>query len=132
VKALDTNVIIRFLLNDDKAQAHKVKTAFERAEKNNEQYFVATPVVLETVWVLSAVYSFARHESLHALELLSEMPILEFEDYELVRQVVRLGRNTKVDIPDLLIGLSAKNAGCETTLTFDKGLGRSGLFERLT
>jgi predicted nucleic-acid-binding protein len=132
VKALDTNIIIRFLLNDDKAQAYKVKTVFERAEKNNERYFVATPVVLETVWVLSAVYSFARHETLHALELLSEMPILEFEDYELVRQVVRFGRNTKVDIPDLLIGLAAKHADCETTLTFDKGLGRSGLFERLT
>ena len=131
MKALDTNVIIRFLLNDDKTQAHKVKTIFERAETTGEQYFVATPVVLETVWVLSAVYDFNRQEVLQALELLTELPILDFADFDLIREVVRLGRDTKADIPDLLIGLSGKSAGCETTLTFEKGLGRTGLFERV-
>jgi predicted nucleic-acid-binding protein len=59
------------------------------------------------------------------------MPILAFENYESVRQVVALGRNTKADIPDLLIGLSGKTAGCETTLTFEKGLEPGGLFERI-
>jgi len=132
MKALDTNVIIRFLLNDDKAQAQKVKTLFERAETTGEQYFVSTPVVLETVWVLSAVYDFGRQEVLQALELLTELPILDFDDFELIRDVVRLGRDTKADIPDLLIGLSGNRAGCETTLTFEKGLGRTGLFERIT
>ena len=66
-----------------------------------------------------------------ALELLAELPILDFDDFELMRQVVRLGRDTTADIPDLLIGLSGKSAGCETTLTFEKGLDRTGLFERI-
>jgi predicted nucleic-acid-binding protein len=131
MKALDTNVIIRFLMNDDKAQAGRVKAIFELAEKNEDQYFVTTPVILETIWVLSAVYEFTRDEILHALELLTEMPILAFENYESLRQVVALGRNTKADIPDLLIGLSGKTAGCETTLTFEKGLEPTGLFERI-
>jgi predicted nucleic-acid-binding protein len=131
MKALDTNVIIRFLLNDDKAQAGRVKALFELAEKNDHQYFVTTPMILETIWVLSAVFDFKRDEVLEALELLTEMPILTFENYELVRQVVGLGRNTKADIPDLLIGLSGKTAGCETTLTFEKGLEPTGLFERI-
>ncbi len=65
------------------------------------------------------------------MELLTEMPILDFDDFELIRQVVRSGRDTKADIPDLLIGLSGKSAGCETTLTFEKGLSRTGLFERI-
>ena len=91
MKALDTNVIIRFLLNDDKTQAHKVKAIFERAEKTGEQYFVTTPVVLETVWVLSAVYDFSRHEVLHALELLTEMPILDFDDFDAGDEGVAVG-----------------------------------------
>jgi len=131
MKALDTNVIIRFLLVDDKAQARSVKALFELAEKTGEQYFVTTPMILEMIWVLSAVYGFAREEVLHALELLTEMPILAFESYESVRQVVTLGRNTRADIPDLLIGLSGRTAGCETTLTFEKGLKPTGLFERI-
>jgi predicted nucleic-acid-binding protein len=131
MKALDTNVIIRFLLNDDKAQAGKVKTLFELAEKNHDLYFVPTPVILETIGVLSAVYDFKRDETLEALEMLTEMPILVFEHYDLVRRVVGLGRNTEVDIPDLLIGLSGKTSGCETTLTFEKGLEPTGLFERI-
>ena len=83
------------------------------------------------LWVLSAVYDFTRVETVQALELLTQMPILEFENYELVQELIRLGRATKTDLPDLLIGLSGKSCGCEATLTFEKGLAATGLFERL-
>ena len=46
-------------------------------------------------------------------------------------ELIRLGATTNADLSDLLIGLSGKAAGCESTLTFDKGLGPTGLFERL-
>lgn len=131
MKALDTNVLVRFLVKDDKAQALRVKTLFESAEKLGERFFITTPSLLELIWVLSAVYDFTRSELLEAIQLLSQMPILDFEDFELVTQLNRLGGETKADLPDLVIGLAGGARGCESTLTFEKGLENTGLFERL-
>ena len=131
MKALDTNVIVRFLINDDRTQGRKARVLFENAERGGERYLIATPVLLETIWVLSAVYDLSRADVLHALELLIQIPIFEFERYETVLEMIRLGATTRAGLPDLLIGLSGKAAGCESTLTFDKRLGPTGLFERL-
>jgi len=131
MKALDTNVLVRFLVNDDKTQGHRVNTLFEQAEVAADQFLVTTPVVLELLWVLAAVYNFTREELLHAIELLTQMPILAFDDYDGIQQLVRLGRSSKADLPDLLIGLAGKSNGCETTVTFEKGLAQTGLFEQL-
>lgn len=131
MKALDTNVVIRFLINDDKIQGRRVRKVFEEAEESGRSFLLTTPVILEMIWVLSAVYDFTREEILHALELLTEMPILEFEDYDQILQIIYFGKRTRADLPDLLIGLSGKIRGCETTLTFEKGLKQTGLFEQL-
>ncbi|HXV64157.1 MAG TPA: type II toxin-antitoxin system VapC family toxin [Vicinamibacteria bacterium] len=131
MKALDTNVVVRFLVRDDEAQARRVKALFQRAEDASERYFLTTASVLELIWVLTAVYDFARAEVIEALELLSQMSILEFEDFDVVSQLVRLGRDTNVDLPDLVIGLTGRAGGCETTLTFEKGLEQTALFVRI-
>jgi predicted nucleic-acid-binding protein len=131
VKALDTNLIVRFLVNDDKQQGAKVRRLFERAEESSERLFIAIPTVLETLWVLSVVYAFERSEILDALDLLTQMPVLEFEQYPSIRQLIRVGRESKADLPDLLIGLSGKYCGCDATLTFEKRLPKTGLFELL-
>jgi predicted nucleic-acid-binding protein len=131
VKALDTNVLVRFLLADDKGQALRVKRMFEAAEHSGERFKITTPVLLEMIWVLSAVYELTRDEVLHALELLAQMPILEFESYDDVQRLIRLGRSTRADLSDLLIGVVAQSGGCDVTLTFEKGLQQTELFEQL-
>lgn len=129
--ALDTNVLVRFLVADDAAQARRVRRLFENAEETGERFLVTLPVLLETTWVLSAVYELGRDDVLRALALASEMPILEFEDHETVQQWLRLGASSRADLPDLLIGLVARARGCETTLTFERGLAATGLFRTL-
>ena len=62
MKALDTNVIIRFLVRDDKQQAEIVYRLFKRVERKNETLFVPLLVVLETLWVLESVYDNANQE----------------------------------------------------------------------
>ena len=131
MKALDTNVLVRFLVNDDKAQGRRVYRLFEQAETAADHFLITTPVILELLWVLSAVYDFTREELLHAIELLTQMPVLLFDDYDGMQQLIRLGRSTRADLPDLLIGLAGKANGCETTLTFERGLAQTGLFEQL-
>lgn len=131
MKALDTNVLVRFLVADEKSQAGKVRRLFEAAERENESFCVSWVVLLELIWVLSAAYDFSRAEVLEAIELLSQMPILEFEDHDRTRRLVETGRATTADLSDLLIGLVAQGNGCEATLTFDRKLARTGLFEVL-
>jgi predicted nucleic-acid-binding protein len=131
LKALDTNVIVRLLINDDKVQGRRAKAVLEKAEEESERYFLSLLVILETIWVLSAVYKLNRSEVLDALELLTQMPVLEIENDGTVQELLRMGRSGNADLPDLLIGLSAKARGCETTLTFEKGLETTTLFERI-
>ena len=131
MRALDTNVLVRFLVRDDEPPVGRVRKLFERAERSGERFLVTNPVLLELLWVLSAVYELTRSEVLEAVDLLTRLPLLQFEDHDLARQLVRLGRTGRADLPDLLIGLTAASAGCEATLTLDKGLTGSDLFERL-
>ena len=52
--------------------------------------------------------------------------------YDGLLQLIRLGGSTSADLPDLLIGLSGRSCACDVTLTFEKGLAGTGLFERLS
>jgi predicted nucleic-acid-binding protein len=131
MKALDTNVLVRFLVNDDQAQGRRVKSLFESAEQAGESFLITTPVVMELLWVLSAVYEFSHGELVEALELLSQMPLLEFENSGALKQLIRLGRSLRADLPDLWIGLAGQARGCDSTLTFEKRLANTGLFERI-
>lgn len=130
MRALDTNVLVRILVRDDRAQAQRALELLEEAERRGERFLVVHLVVLELVWVLSAVYELGRSDVIDAIETLAQMPVLEFEDREVVQGMVRLGRTETVDLSDLLIGLAARSAGAESTVTFDRALHKTGLFDR--
>jgi len=131
MKALDTNVLVRFLVRDDEQQAETVYRVFKQAESHKEILFVPLLVVLETVWVLEYVYKIPRQELLVSMNELLLMPILEFEAQSAILSFVSSARETKIDLSDLLIAHSAKFSGCNCVLTFDKRASSFGLFELL-
>lgn len=131
MKALDTNVLVRFLVNDDREQAQIVKELFESAERANEVFMVTSLVALELIWVLSAVYECSRADILRTLEQLCMLPIVQFEDLTLIQRLINMGRGATTDLPDLLIGLSGLSLGCETTLTFDRKAAQTEMFRLL-
>ena len=131
MKALDTNVLVRFLVKDDKRQAETIYRVFKRAESEKELFFVPLLVVLETVWVLEFVYKIPRQEILDSVNELILMPILKFESQSAILNFVSSAREIKMDLSDLLIAHSAKFSGCERVLTFDKRASSFELFELL-
>jgi len=131
MKAIDTNVLIRFLVKDDDQQAEIVYGLFKKTESSKEALFVPLAVVLETVWVLESVYNIPRQEILDSINELLLMPILEFESQSAITNFVSTARETKLDLSDILIAHSALSAGCECMLTFDKRASGFGLFELL-
>ena len=131
MKALDTNVLVRFLVRDNEQQAKVVYRTFKKAETDKEILFVPVLVVLETIWVLESVYEVPSQEILDSIDELLLMPILEFEAQSAIRSFVSSARETKMDLSDLLIAHSAKSSGCECVITFDKRASNFRLFELL-
>ena len=70
MKAVDTNVLVRFLVKDDAEQAQQVYSVFKQAENQQQRLFVPILVVLETIWVLQAVY---RVEDQDILAVLNDL-----------------------------------------------------------
>ena len=132
MKALDTNVLVRFLVRDDKKQADIVYRLFKRAESRNEPFFVPLLVVLETIWVLESVYEISREEIRTSLQELLLMPILIFEAQSALQSTLSSAQTNKIDLADLLIAHSAKFSNCDGVLTFDKKASKFTLFEQLT
>lgn len=132
MKALDTNVLVRFLVRDDKKQAEIVYRLFKRAESRNEPFFVPLLVVLETIWVLESVYEIPREEIRGSLQKLLLMPILIFEAQSALQRTLASAQTNKIDLADLLIAHSAKFSNCDGVLTFDKKASKFALFEQLT
>lgn len=130
--ALDTNVLVRFLVRDDEQQARLVYARFKQAEAARERFFVPLPVILETVWVLQSAYGKTRAQTLKALGDLRMMPIFEFEREQTLHQFLTEAPLCQVDLADLLIALAAQAAGCDTCLTFDKKATRLRFFRLLT
>jgi len=131
VKALDTNIVVRFLTADEPGQLARVEALLRSADAEREHLFVPLLVLLETIWVLTSVYEASRESILDSLERLTDLSFLRFEKEALVRAFLAAAAKTPVALADLLIGLSAREHGCETTLTFDKRIARSEHFSQL-
>ena len=131
MKAIDTNVLIRFLMKDDERQSAAVYRIFKRAEEEREELWVPIVVILETIWVLDSVYDIPRPEIVDTIDTLLQMPVLKFEAQPALQQFLSLARDTNLDLSDLLIAVSAKYSGADTILTFDIKASRLNLFEMI-
>ena len=129
--AVDTNVIVRFLVRDDAAQAEVVYRRLKQAEAERESLFVPLLVVLETIWVLESAYGKSRLEVLDSVEDLRRMPVFDFERDDVIERVLSDGRTSKGDLADLLIAHSAQSSGCEAGITFDKDAAKLPFFRLL-
>ena len=132
MKAIDTNVLIRFIAKDDDKQANLIYQLFKQTEEKNEKLFVPLLVVLEIIWVLQSVYEISNADILATFSDLLSMPILFFESEEVVRNFIDSARNTTFDLSDILIAHSSHLSGCQSILTFDKKASKFKYFELLS
>jgi predicted nucleic-acid-binding protein len=129
--AIDTNILVRFLVGDDTKQSEKVYKLFKDTEVNNNELYVPILVMLELIWVLDSVYEIKRSDLLDALSQITLMPILCFENLSALQSFILDAQHTNFDLSDLLIAHSAKQEICEKVLTFDKKASKHQFFELL-
>jgi predicted nucleic-acid-binding protein len=129
--AVDTNIIIRFLVRDDEIQAMAVYKRFSKAEKNGEAFFVPLVVVLEAIWVLESAYQKHRFQIVESFEEMLRMQIFRFERDDVIARMLSDAKTGQLDLADLLIAHSAHSSGCDVGITFDKGAAKHPFFKLL-
>ena len=112
MRAVDTNIVVRYLTGDHPEQAAKAKATIDAG-----QVFVSTTVMLETEWVLRSVYGFAGKEVAAALRAFAGLPDVSVENPVLLAEA--LDRVDKgMDFADALhLGSAARY---DAMLTFDR------------
>jgi predicted nucleic-acid-binding protein len=122
VIGIDTNLLTRYLVEDDALQLQQVDALFDNALKKGERLRVCDVVLSELVWVLRKVYRIPKAQVLRGLQRVISNEIFAFEDREVVVAAYADYRDGAGDFPDYLIGRRNAAAGCEHTVTFDKDL----------
>lgn len=129
--AVDTNVIVRFLVRDDERQAEAVRKRLKQAERRRERLWIPLLVVLETIWVLESAYDKTRSEILDAIRDMRQMPVFVFEADSVVEGLLNNGPKFKADLANILIARAAEGMGCEAGITFDKAAAKLPFFRLL-
>jgi len=117
---LDTNVLLRYLAQDDPKQSPRATEIVERRLSEQEPGFVSLVTILEVVWVLKSLFKRSRQEIANDLEMLLAADTLEVQNEQEVYLAVVSLRNGVGTFEDALIGSLGAWRGCSATLTFDE------------
>lgn len=118
--ALDTNVIVRYIAQDDPAQSAVATRIFEDIISDKNHGFITSIALCETLWVLSRAYGQPREKLVEVIEALLKADNLELEHRDLVWSAKEDFRNGNADFSDYLIARIGKAQGASTTLSFDR------------
>jgi predicted nucleic-acid-binding protein len=121
---LDTNVLLRYLVQDDPTQSPRATEVIEGRLTEHEPGFVTLVSILEVVWVLKSLYKRSRQEIANDIEMLLAADTLEVQNEQEVYQAVVALRNGVGTFEDALIAALCTRRGCSTTLTFDEDAAR--------
>ena len=118
--ALDTNVLARYIMQDDSRQS-PMATRLVESLSAQAPGFVPLVVVVELAWVLSSAYDLDRAQLVKAFDALLRTKEIVVDRAETVWKALRVFQSANADFADCLIERSASAAGCDQTMTFDRG-----------
>lgn len=119
--ALDANVLVRYVVQDDRGQLAAATRLIDRCVAEGQSLFVPVTVALELEWVLRASYGYVKDDVLQVLSNLFSATELTFESERALEVALQLYREGSADFADCLHIASATEAGEQPLWTFDKG-----------
>lgn len=123
---LDTNVLVRYVVRDDKRQTAAATSLIEQQCTKDAPGFVSQLVVAELFWVLARGYGYPKVMIVRVIAKLLSAVELQVETVEDVWTALRAYQAGPADFADYLIGFRGRAFGCEATATFDKKAATSG------
>ena len=119
--ALDTNVLVRYIVQDDSAQLAAAHRLIRKCVEEQLTLFVPVTVTLELEWVLRSNFEFTKDETIRALSDLFSAAELSFESDRALEVALELYRGKTADFADCVHIALAAQAGEQPLWTFDKG-----------
>ncbi|HEY6254151.1 MAG TPA: type II toxin-antitoxin system VapC family toxin [Candidatus Angelobacter sp.] len=116
---LDTNVLIRYVTQDDPVQSPRANEIIERRLSTAKPGFVSVVAMAEVVWVLDRAYGFTSSEIAAAIECMLQIEVLVIENEQEVFAAMLALKQGRGAFADALIAELGARAGCIHTLTFD-------------
>ena len=120
---LDTNVLVRYIMQDDPKQSSKAANLIESLDAENPGFITIVSVV-ELYWVLTSSYELTGAQVAQALDAILRTKQLQVERADQVVRALRVFGHGKADFADCLIERAASGAGCSQTMTFDVAAGK--------
>ena len=125
---LDTNVVVRYLVQDDPAQSKIANRIFEHDITSSNKGLVSSIVLCEVVWVIQRAYKQKKAKLLEIVRLLLESESIEIEHRDSVWRALRNYEFGEADFSDYLLADINRTLGADTTVTFDAHAAENPLF----
>lgn len=125
---LDTNVLVRYLTQDDPKQSALASRLIEKDLTATQPGFISLVVLAELCWVLSRLYAVGNDELVATAQDMLDTPQFHLERRDVVLATVRhkpASKGAKAGFVDALIARVAQAEGCVHTVSFDKGAVRA-------
>ncbi len=116
---LDTNILVRYIAQDDAIQSPRATQLIEQLS-NGEPGFIALVSIVELVWVMQGCYAANKAETIAVLDQFLKVRTLCVENADVVFNALRSYERSNADFADCLIERSAHRAKCTHTMTFDE------------
>lgn len=129
---LDTNVLVRYVIQDDPDQGPAAARLIEAQCTADVPGRIDHVVLCELVWVLETAYGYARAQVASVLRQILGTAELVVESPRLAWAALRAYEAGPADYADYLIGQRNRAAGCEITCTFDRRAARSPLYRAVS
>ena len=121
---LDTNVLVRYITQDDPVQSPKANEIIDRRLTPQNPGFVSTVAMAETVWVLDRAYGLSAKQIAAIVERILQVDVLIVENEQEVFSAMIALKKGLGSFSDALIAALGARAGCSFTLSFDQKASR--------
>jgi predicted nucleic-acid-binding protein len=131
VIGLDSNVLVRYVAQDEPRQAARATRLLESELTVEMPGFVSLVALAETTWVLESIYRADRPTLVRVVRGLLSASNIRVQDSEAVALAADDVESKTADFADALVARVARAHGCEHTVTFDRRAARQRGFQAL-
>lgn len=124
---IDTNVLVRYIAQDDPAQSKRASRLIENECSAATPGYISLTALVELVWVSESCYGANRAEIADIVRRVLSIRQLVVQEAETAWKTLRLFESCKADFADCLIERTAATAGCSAVMTFDKAAAQAGM-----
>jgi predicted nucleic-acid-binding protein len=128
---LDTNVLVRYLTEDDPVQSRRAADLIATVTARGGRCYISAIVLCEMAWVLRGAYDVSKADLLTTLDRILATTQFVVGDKDVVRRGLEAYRSGKADFADYVIGALHASEGCSKTVTFDRRLKGTAGFQIL-